>query len=153
MLDAARRARDVSDRSEGPLSDLENRRDEILADVDQFADDVVNLLSRAAMFVVAQAGWGFAYDFRRRVFNAILQQSADLVSRWNDKETEFNALIAEEAALPGTATDEERFVLLRRAESAISAIPTTPLPAATATLRDDLVKREAAGVHREAKPV
>ena len=61
------------------------------------------------------------------------------MSRWNDKETEFNALIAEEAALPGTATDEERFVLLRRAESAISAIPTTPLPAAPATLRDDLV--------------
>lgn len=57
---------------EGPLSDLENRLNEILTDVDQYADDVVNLLSRAAMFVVAQAGWGFSYDFRRRVFTAIL---------------------------------------------------------------------------------
>ena len=63
---------------EGPLSDLKNRLNEILTNVDQYADDVVNLLSRAAMFVVAQAGWGFAYDFKRRVFSAILKQCADL---------------------------------------------------------------------------
>ena len=136
---------------EGPLSDLDNRKNEILTNVDQYVDEIVDLLARAAMFAVAQAGWGFAYDFKRRVFTAILKQAfdpdppspgqlkQDLVTRWNDKLAEFNARLNDESALPVTATDEERFALLTQAERAISTVATSPLPATPAVLRNDLV--------------
>jgi hypothetical protein len=123
---------------EGPLSDLENRKGEILSDADQYVDDLVELLARSSAFVVAEAGWGFAYEFRSRVFATILRRAAELVTRWNDKLTEFNTLLAAEAALPATATDAERFDLLRRAEQAISTVPISPLTT-PAALRNDLV--------------
>jgi hypothetical protein len=126
-----------------PLSDLQNRRDEILTDVDDYLDDLTALLGRAATFVVAQAGWGFAYDFRRLTYTAILQQCAALVSRWEDRRAEFDALLTEEQALPATATDQEHFDVLMRAERAISTTATIPLPATPAAFRSDLqsVKR------------
>lgn len=134
---------------EEPLSDLENRKGEIIANADQNVDDLVDLLSRAATFVVAQSGWGFAYDFKRRVFKSILlqvfdpapppagEQHKDLLGRWQEKLDEFNALLAAEAALPVTATDAERFALLRLAERAISTT-LLPLPPTPAEFRDDL---------------
>ena len=136
---------------EDPLSDLDNRLGEILTNVDQFVDDVVDLLGRAATFVVAQSGWGFAYDFQRRAFAGILkhvfdpapagpdQNKQDLVTRWNDKLAEFNARLSEEGALPIAATDEEHFALLTQAERAISTIATSPLPASPAAFRNDLI--------------
>jgi hypothetical protein len=111
-----------------PLADLENRRAEILADVDAYVATLVPLLARAALFVVPQAGWGFAYYFRRRTFGAILRQCDELTTRWNGKLAEFQAAIDAYDGLPGTATDRERYQLLRRAERAISTVATYPLP-------------------------
>jgi hypothetical protein len=123
---------------QGPLSDLQNRRNEILADVDTYVADVTALLSRAVRFVIVQAGWGFAYDFRQRTFAAILDQAAARVKRWDDKLTEFTDWLNKEAALPGTATDVERFVLLQKAERSLSTTLTTPLPATPALFRTAL---------------
>lgn len=123
---------------EGPLSDLANRRDEILAGVDDYVADASALLARAATFSMAQAGWGFAFDFKRRSYNAILQQCAELVSRWDTRLGQFDALLLEEQLLPGTASDEERFNLLARAERAISTIATVPLPMDPAGFRAGL---------------
>ncbi len=124
---------------EGPLSDLENRRDEILADVDDYTEDLAALLARAATFVMPQAGWGFAYDFKRRTFAAMLGQAADLFERWDEKLVEFQDRLDEEAALPATATDDERFRILERAEQAIATVATAPLPASPAIFRNDLI--------------
>lgn len=126
-------------RLEGPLGDLENRRDEILADVDDYVDDLVALLARAAQFVIVQAGWGFAYDFRQRTFAAVLRQFEDRVAEWDARLVEFDALLAEEAALPLTATDEKRFALLTKAEQAVAAATAAALPATPAAYRADLV--------------
>lgn len=123
---------------EGPLSDLDNRTGEILTDVDQYVDDLADLLARAATFAVVQAGWGFAYDFRRRAFATILKQAENLVTRWDSKLEEFTAFMDEELALPIAATAEERFALLTRAERAISSVVTAPLPGDPATFRNDL---------------
>jgi hypothetical protein len=123
---------------EGPLGDLENRRTEILSDVDDYIADLVPLLARAALFVVPQAGWGFAYDFGRRVYSTILRQAAERAHTWEPRLDEFNARIAEEAALPGTATDEERIALLLQADRAIAAVPTDS-PASAAAYRNDLM--------------
>jgi hypothetical protein len=122
---------------EGPLSDLENRKDEILADADQYVERLVDLLARSATFVVAHAGWGFAYAFRRDVFSAILKQSQELVTRWNDKLIKFEALLVEEDALPDDSV-VERLLLLRRAEETISTLVTEPLPEPD-DFRDDLI--------------
>jgi hypothetical protein len=120
---------------DGPLGDLANRRDEILTDVDSYVTTIADLLARAATFAVPQSGWGFAYDFRRRSFQAILQQSADLVVRWDAKIAEFNARLADATA---ATTDETKFEFLAQAERAISTIPTTPLPATPAVYEADL---------------
>jgi len=123
---------------EGPLSDLDTRKGEILADVDQYVAQVVGLLARAATFVVAQAGWGFAYDFRRRVFAAILKQFDDLVKRWDEKLVEFNALLTEESVLPITAI-AEKLSLLTQAERAISTVAISPPPTDPVSFRNDLI--------------
>jgi hypothetical protein len=129
---------------EGPLSDLENRRGEILADVDVYVERAATLLSRASLYVVPQAGWGFAYDFKRGSYAAILSQAAGLVTRWNARLAEFVALTAEELALPPTATDDERFALLTRAEPIVSSAATTPLPPTPAAFRAVLAAKQAA---------
>lgn len=124
---------------QGPLSDLTNRRAEILADVDTWIADLVELLARAATFGMAQAGWGFAYEFRNRTVTAILKQAADLVVRWTARLVDFDAKIAAHDALPGTATDAQRFAVLIQAERIISTVATNPLPATPALYRADLV--------------
>jgi hypothetical protein len=120
----------------GPLADLDNRRDEILTGIDTFIDDLAALLARVALFGVPQAGWSFAYEFRRSCFATMLAQAAELVARWDDKLAEFDAKIA---AARLAATDEEKFELLAQAERAISTIITAPLPASPATYEADLV--------------
>jgi len=143
VRDAAQNLRDdfaaFRTQVQGPLSDLTNRRGEILTHVDNYIADLVELLARAATFVIAQAGWGFAYDFRNRTFTAILTQAANLVTRWTARLIDFDAKIAEHDALPGTATDGQRFAVLIQAERIISTVATNPLPATPALYRADLV--------------
>ena len=107
------------------LADTVANRAAIVAAVDSNVTDISTLLARAATFGVQQAGWGFAYDFKRRTYAAILEQCAARVKRWDDKLVEFNARLADEAA---ATTDEERLAFLAQAERAISTIITTPLP-------------------------
>lgn len=111
------------------LSDEVVNRDAIIAATDAAVDNVATLLARAATFGIAQAGWGFAYDFKRRTYTAALAQAAALVVRWDAKLVEFNARITDAAAAP---TDEAKFDLLSQAERAISTLMTTPLPATPA---------------------
>ncbi|MFI6676865.1 hypothetical protein [Kribbella sp. NPDC050470] len=121
---------------DGPLADLDNRRDEILTGIDTFIDDLAALLARVALFGIPQAGWAFAYDFRRNCFATMLAQAAELVTRWDGKLAEFDARVVEAGT---AATDEEKFELLTQAERAVSTIITSPLPASPATYEADLV--------------
>ncbi|MBV8199964.1 MAG: hypothetical protein JOZ15_05000, partial [Acidobacteria bacterium] len=114
---------------EGPLSDVANRRGEILADADSYAETVGSLMADAARFGVPQTGWGFAYDWRQRQFRAVLGKVGELVQRWDDHLAQFDALLVAYAALPAGTSTEERFALLRRAERLIATAATQPLPA------------------------
>lgn len=111
------------------LTDALLNRDAIIAAADSAVDNIATLLARAATFGIPQAGWGFAYDFKRRTYAAILAQAATMVQRWGVKLVEFNARLTDAAA---AATDESKFDLLSQAERAISTIMTTPLPATPA---------------------
>ena len=123
------------------LADEVAHRDDIIAAADSYVTDVSMLLARAATFGVAQAGWGFAYDFKRRTYTAILEQCAARVKRWDDKLTEYDARLVDEAA---ATTDEARLEFLARAERAISTLVTAPPPSVVVFLANlNLVKKPA----------
>lgn len=124
---------------QAPLADLANRRDEILSDVDSYVDRVVALFARAASFGVPQSGWGFAYDFQRRVFAGLLGQAAAVVARWDARLEEFAALLTTHDSLPATASIDEHFRVLTQAERAVSTSPVTPAPATFALFRNRLL--------------
>jgi hypothetical protein len=110
------------------LADPVGHREEILSNVDGYVSQLANVLARAATYGLPQSGWGFAYDAQRQAFGDILRACAELVTRWDGRLAEFNAAIAEYAALPPTSSDEERMRILARAENAILAQPLTPRP-------------------------
>jgi hypothetical protein len=124
---------------EARLADLATRRGELLLNVDADLAALVTVLASAARFAMPQAGWGFAYEARRRIFAAVLAQAAAVVVRWNTRLVDFTTWLGREAALPGTASDVQRFIMLEKAERALSTVPTTTLPATPAMYRDALV--------------
>ncbi len=122
----------------GPLADPDNRRGELIDNANTYVEDLVSFLARAAAFAIPQTGWGFAYDFRQRVFRAILEKCAELVTRWNERLVEFDGLMLAYDNLPGTATDQEKFDLLLRAERLVSTTATSPLPPSPDAFKADL---------------
>lgn len=117
------------------LTDEVANRDALIAAADATVDNIATLLARAATYGIAQAGWGFGYDFKRRTYAAVLTQAAALVSKWDAKLIEFNARIADAAA---AATDEQKIEFLSQAERAISTIMATPRPTSPALFLNEL---------------
>ncbi len=113
---------------QGPLSDLPNRRAEITGGIDDIIDDVMRLLARAARFGLAQAGWGFAYDYKRFAFATILSRCAELAATWRERLGDFDDLMTAYGQLPGPTPDFERIDFLLRAERFISTETTSPVP-------------------------
>jgi hypothetical protein len=81
-----------------------------VATIDADIDALVALLADAALFGIPQTGWGFVYDTRRGVYNAILKKIADAAQKMTERDAEFAAVMAE-----GTSAD-----VLYRAERLIS---------------------------------
>lgn len=135
---------------EAALGDLDNHRAEIIANVETTVQALTALLARAAGFTIPQAGWGFVYDFKRRIFVAILTKVADLVTRWDERLIVFDEVMAAYDALPATTTDEHRFQMLQRSEHLISTTTTAPLPLLPDDLRAALLaQRVAFGLRRD----
>jgi hypothetical protein len=130
------------------LADQPARRADVVSGADGWARDLSAALADAALAGVPKAGWGFAQDFRRRTFAAVLARTAERVVRWDARLAEFDALVAAYDALPASAGDEERFALLQQAERRLSTTLTTPIPATPAALRALLPARRAAFVAR-----
>ncbi len=124
---------------DGLLSQPVARRAELLAAADTVAANGTALLARAALFGVPQTGRQFVRDFKRRLFAELLGQTAQVVTRWNDKLAQFDARIATHDALPGEASDAERFRILAEAEATIRTTPIVPRPGTPAELRSRLV--------------
>ena len=104
--------------------------------VDTRIDTLVALLARAARFGIPQMGWGFAFEWRQRQFKSLLRKAADLVQRWDTRLEEFQDAITAFNALPPTATNGEKFELLRRTEQLVSTVAIDPLPALPADFKD-----------------
>jgi hypothetical protein len=119
------------------LADQPNRRQDVLDGIDGFIDDAVTLLARAARLGVPQTGWGFALAWRRDRYADLVARLRARVKRWDERLTEFGERLDAYDLLPGTAPADERFGLLRQAESLVSTVP-EPLPPQPDDLRDAL---------------
>jgi len=97
--------------------------------IDETITAMVELLSRAGSFNIAQTGWGLLYDWRRQMFGGALGKVRELTDRWTGNLSKHDVLILDYDNLPVTATDEEKFDLLQRAERLVSTQPIAPLPA------------------------
>jgi hypothetical protein len=110
------------------LSELETKEHQIISDIDTHIDDFLRILSDLSLYGIPQTGSGFAVEWKKQLFGALIRKVNDLVSRWDDKIDEYNVLIAQYNDLPPDTTDEEKYSLLKKAERLISTIPTIQLP-------------------------
>lgn len=115
-------------------ADPVTHRATILAQVDNYIDQAVALLRRAASFRLPAAGHGFALTARHGAFVALIAQVAALIDRWNGKLADFDAAVAAYDALPVATPDAERFSLLAAAEIVLTTT-LQPRPATPALLR------------------
>jgi hypothetical protein len=125
-----------------PTVDPVANRAAILAGVDGFLDEAVALLERAARFGVPQAGWGFAYAWRRQAMHDLLDPVRARWEAWDRRLAEFDRKIADYDALPATTPDAERFELLQAAEVLVAALLEPP-PGTPAVLRAGLGAKRA----------
>jgi hypothetical protein len=119
------------------LDDPVANRNAIVTGIDTYADQATALLERAARFGLPQSGWGFVYEFRRRVLADLMANVNALHTRWESKLTDFSNQINAYDALPTGTPAGERFAALQAAEALITATPEA-LPATPAALRGDL---------------
>jgi hypothetical protein len=124
------------------VADPVAHRQDIIGQADDLLDAAVALLDRAARFRIPSAGWGFALDWRRSAFAALIAQVTDLTSRWQGKLDDFDARIAAYDQLPAGTSDDARFGALRAAELIITT-SLDSLPATPAQLRTDLNAKRA----------
>ena len=102
------------------LTDPVANRAALIAGVDGFRDDAVDLLSAVARFAVPQTGWGFAYAWRKAQFVALLGAVGELVARWDERLDQFDELVGEYDGPTPPPTPEGKFELLRKAEALVS---------------------------------
>lgn len=116
------------------LADTTANRAAILTQVDSNLAAAVALLERAARLTLPSSGWGFIYAWLHQAFVDLLAQINALVTRWNQKLTDFdNALIAYDA-LPAATSNADRFAALQAAELIVSS-SLDPRPATPALMR------------------
>ncbi|WP_426502614.1 hypothetical protein ACPPVO_33905 [Dactylosporangium sp. McL0621] len=106
-----------------------------IAAIDTFLRRYAELVVTGGGFGLVRSGWGELLTWRRGVFTDVLAAVAATAARMAGHLATANALIAQEAALPNSATDEARFQLLQQAERLIKTMPTSPRPPKPATLR------------------
>ena len=107
------------------LDDPIANRATLIAGADGFVTDITTILARAAAFDIPQTGWGFAFDFKRRLFIAVLEKAASVAERWATRLASFDDLMMDYENLPGTATELDKLDILKRA---VILITTSPLP-------------------------
>jgi hypothetical protein len=129
------------------LADPVANRPALVAGVDGFLDDAVEVLSTAARFAVPQTGWGFGYAWRRAQFDTLIGALRLRVERWDERLDEFDDLVAEYDGPSPPPTADEKFVLLRRAEALVSTV-LAPQPLQPDDLRATLTGKRGAFVAR-----
>lgn len=117
--------------------DPELARDIARDNIDQWILDYGASLRPVLPFGLQAASLTSPIEGRRAPFTAMIEALDELIARWESKQTDYDDVMADYAALPGTATDEERTALLVRAGRIVSTTVIAPLPP-IATLETDV---------------
>jgi hypothetical protein len=119
---------------QGQLADPVANRGALIAGTDAALDAAVELLQRAALLGVQQAGWGFCYDWRQQAMRDLYAVVRAFVARCDSRLAAFDAAISDYDALPAGTPDGARFQALQAAEAQVVA-HLDPLPATPADMR------------------
>ena len=125
------------------LADTTANRAQIIAQVDIFLEQAVNLLERAASLTLPSSGWGFAYAWLHTAFVDVYAAVGDLLNRWTQKLIDFQNDLNAYDALPNTTRTVDLFAALQTAELTVSS-RLDPLPATPAMPRAALPAKRAA---------
>ena len=128
----------------GPAVAIENARNAARDNLDQWVDDYAAMIRPVFLFGLQAASLTRAIEGRRGRLISIREAISAVVSRWEQKGTEFNEVMASYAALPATATNEERTALLIRAGRIVSTTVIAPLPATIAQLESQIASLRSA---------
>jgi len=101
--------------------------DSIVAGLDRLMADIAVLFIQVGRFGLRQTGIGFVYQWQQSMHAQIVSKLDELITRWENRETEYDALRGEYLA-DSTLPDEEKFTILTKAELKISSQPTIPRP-------------------------
>jgi hypothetical protein len=130
------------------LSNLDHWREEVFDNIDADISNFSTLLATANLYGVPQTSWRFACEWQRRTFNDLLEKVQEVIDRWRAKLAQFDDLISDYDALPEAALEEERYILLQRAELVISTELSSPRPSTPEDLHRSLSSKRAAFVQR-----
>lgn len=117
--------------------DPEVARDAARDNIDQWILEYADCVRPLLPFGLQAASLTTATEGRRAPFAAMLKALDELIASWQTKQTDYDDVMAEYAALPVAATDEERQALLIRAGRIVSTKVIAPLPP-IATLETDV---------------
>ncbi|MEU8359910.1 hypothetical protein AB0C27_28240 [Nonomuraea sp. NPDC048882] len=127
-----------------PPAPAEPNRTAVVNGIDTFLTGYANLISTAGGFGMVRSGWGEVTLWRRTMFRQVLEAVAATAVRMGQSLTAADDLIAAYDRLPSTATTDERFRLLQRAEWLLTTKPATPRPATPSQLRTIVGSRRTA---------
>ena len=125
------------------LADPVANRSALIDGTDAALDAAVELLQRAALLGLPQAGWGFCYEWRQQAMRDLYATVRGFVTRCDSRLAAFDAAITDYAALPAGTADSVRFQALQAAEAQVVA-HLDPLPATPADMRAALPAKRAA---------
>jgi hypothetical protein len=109
--------------------DFENtmgNKDQIVAQIDALAGQFADQLHLLNQFGMPRTGFGFIFDRKSAIYARVYKMVLDYKKRWEEKSAAFDDLINNH--LDAAATDEEKVLVLQKAERTISTVYTSPAP-------------------------
>ncbi|MEU4446935.1 hypothetical protein AB0K14_19460 [Actinosynnema sp. NPDC050801] len=119
---------------QGLLRRLPGTRGAVLARIDRLIAEATDLLTRAALLGFGQSTWGFAHTWRRERYADLIGLLRARTEALGMRLQRFDDLMAAYQDLPADTSQQDRFQLLRTAESVLTPAELGPLPADPAEL-------------------
>lgn len=123
-------------------------QEQIIEGIDEYIDAFIDRLHSLSLFGLQQAGFGFIYERKALIYANAYRKVKAYKEKWVNKLATYDQYITVD--LPLATTDEERIVLLQKAEREISTVYTHPVPD-VATYSANLVVRRTAFVDKLAE--
>lgn len=102
------------------LDDPVTNHDALVDHIDDCLARFVAAMAELSVYGLPQTGYGFALDWRRARYAALLSKVRDLVDRWGDKLDQFDAMMTDYGNLPLETDVDTRFERLREIEAVVS---------------------------------